>query len=62
MPKDLPVENSGGTGLLYFSDASHPTHQQILLVLLQFISRVWSHVISSVIAIMVQETMVSCLE
>lgn len=56
------VENSGVTGLLYFSDTSRSIHQQTLLVLLQFIPRVWSHVTSSIITILVHASMVSCLE
>lgn len=55
------VQNSGVIGLLYFSGTSHLIHQQILLVLLRFISRVWSHVTSSIITILAHTSTVSCL-
>lgn len=43
------VENFGVPGLLYISDTSYPNHQQILVVLLQFLSGVYSYVISIII-------------
>lgn len=59
------VENFGVTGLLYISDTSYPNHQQILVVLLQFLSGVYSYVISSIIPILVHTSFVlndsSCL-
>lgn len=52
------VENFGVTGLLYISDTSYPNHQQILVVLLQFLSGVYSYVISSIIPILVHTSFV----